>query len=130
MWPFNKKKNKPEYFKAGDIVKCIDDRDWNGCSHSMDINYGKKYKILMVVKCPMCGCISYDIGSRFENKKSHTTCSPSDHNLPAQGIHLAGHFRFEKSVANQEDLKFELEELLKAEKYEEAARVRDKIANI
>lgn len=128
MWPFSKKTK--EYFKVGDIVKCIDDRNWNHCRHTMDINYGEKYKILMVVKCPTCGSVSYDIGSRFKSKKSHTICTPSEHELPAQGIHLACHSRFEKSIANEAELKFELEELLKKEKYEEAAKVRDKIAEI
>lgn len=128
MWPFNQKKKEPEYFKAGDIVKCIDDREWNNISQTLNISYGKNYKILMVVKCPTCGYVSYDIGSRFKNKKYYTTCSPSDHNLPAQGVHLAAHFRFEKSIATEEELELELAELLKAEKYEEAAKVRDKIA--
>jgi len=131
MWPFKKKEI---YFKVGDIVKCIDDREWNGASHTMDIAYGKTYKILMVVTCPTCGQVSYDIGSRFKNKKSHTTCTPSEHEVPAQGIHVAGHFRFAKadeaSMESREEIEAELEKSLKKEDYEKAAKLRDKLEKI
>lgn len=43
MWPFKK---KDKYFKVGDLVKCIDDREWNSSHHTMDLHYGKTYKKL------------------------------------------------------------------------------------
>ena len=131
MWPF-KKKQKP--FKVGDLIKCIDDRHWNGSSHTMDIKYGKTYKVLMVVVCPTCNQIAYDIGSRFNDKNLYTRCTPSEHEVPAQGIHLACHFRFAKSneelIENREELEAELSNSLQTEDYEKAAKLRDKLAKI
>ena len=134
MWPFKKKE---KHFKVGDLIKCIDDRGWNnGSGQSLNLVYGKTYKVLMVVKCPTCGTISYDIGSKFINSNCHTTCSgpPSKHELPAVGIHLAGHFRFAKSgeeqLENREEIEAELEKCLQYEDYEKAVKLRDKLVKI
>ena len=43
-------KRKSNIAKEGDFVKCIDDRDWNNNSQSMQIQYGKTYKVLVGLK--------------------------------------------------------------------------------
>lgn len=93
---FKSFKKKPKYALAGDTVECIDDRDWNGSPQNMHILYGKYYKILQVLKCPDCGEVSYDIGVRFDEKSSYTTCGT--HRMPGQGIHWAKYQRFENQV--------------------------------
>ena len=98
MWPFNRKA-KEIHFKVGDVVKCIDDREWNSDHQNMKIVFGKTYKILQILKCPICGVYSYDIGCKFNDNILFTRCQESD--MPGAGIHWAGEFRFEKYTENE-----------------------------
>lgn len=129
MWPF---KRKEKSFKVGDIVKCINDRNWNNVDQSLNLMLGNKYKILMVIKCESCGGFSYDIGCRFYNKRIHSSCNNRNqlcgNQLPGMGIHLAGHFRFEKTTEEflEHEIEEKLEEAVKREDYETAALLRDK----
>jgi len=129
MWPFKKKK---EYAKVGDIIKCIDDRDWNKSQQTISLICGNKYKVLNVVICPSCGCVTYDIGCRFINSKLYTNCNEGKdgHDLPGMGIHLAGDFRFEKTQETVEEIQEKIEEFVKEEKYEQAQQEKIKLDNL
>lgn len=135
MWPFKKK----EYFKVGDNIKCIDDRDWNSCEQTMNLKLGHTYKVLLVVKCPVCSCICYDIGCKFHNSTTYTECmigKLNNHELPGMGIHLAGHFTFEKSVEAEteqkteqsaEKLQEQINEYVLEEEFEKAGELKKEL---
>lgn len=129
MWPFRKKKQQ---IKVGDIIKCIDDREWNDPNQNMTLIYGNKYKVLAVIKCSVCGAIAYDIGCRFNNNRFYTKCTKSKeiHDLPCMGTHLAGAFRFEKSVETKEELEAKIEAAVKEEKYEIAQEYKNKLEKL
>ncbi len=123
MWPFKK---KTKYFKIGDTIKCIDDRGWNVSLHSINLIFGNTYKILLVVKCPVCSCVCYDIGSRFHNPTYYTDCrlGIKGHELPGMGIHLAGHFRFEKTIEAEQTAKQIQERINECIKNEEFEKIK------
>lgn len=131
MWPFKKKEI---YFKAGDIIKCIDDRNWNDCKQTMSLIFGKTYKVLQVIKCPTCGCVTYDVGCRFNDTNNFTKCSKSEggHEIPGIGIHVAGHFRFEKSTETEseqsaEQIQEEINECILQEDFEKSGKLKKKL---
>lgn len=67
------KKRKPE-IKIGDIVVCIDDREWNDCEQTIDLVYKKAYKVLDINNCKCVNKDVFDIGSRFIDKNGRTIC--------------------------------------------------------
>lgn len=107
--------------KIGDTVKCIDDRNWGDALHKNNFNliFGKKYKVLNILKCPECGDICFDIGGRFIDNSLFTQCN-SNHQIPGKGIHWAGNFRFEKAILSKEEIEEEIKECVKEELYEKA----------
>ena len=139
MGLFNFLKRKDNVAKVGDFIKCIDDRNWNSNQQSMKIQYGKTYKVLAVVKCPSCNTFSYDIGCRFDNPTTHTKCSigmgKGEHELPFAGTHLAGIFRFEKTVADEasekaskKEIEEKIKEAVESENYELADKLTKTLA--
>lgn len=125
MWPFNKKQ---ESFKIGDFVKCIDDREWNNTPQSLNIVFGKTYKILQITRCcNKCKRDCYDIGCRFSDINHFTTCSKSNSDVPGQGIHWAGSFRFTKSVEEgmtNEEIQEKIKEHVAKEEFELADKLQ------
>jgi len=93
-------KNKRKGFSIGDIVICIDDRNWNTPNNDKKLVFNKKYKILSI--CPLkCHGPSYDIGIRF-TCSAFTTCIFCSKQLPGEYIHWAGHHRFRKATPQEE----------------------------
>lgn len=114
-------------FKVGDIVRCVDDRDWNGQHNSINLKHGKTYKVYQIYKTPCCKTYSIDIGCVLLDN-GFTTCIPCKAKMSGVGIHWACESRFVKDdVLAEEELKEELEEALTEENYEKAAILRDKI---
>ncbi|HWY33226.1 MAG TPA: hypothetical protein VNX68_01190, partial [Nitrosopumilaceae archaeon] len=125
MWPFNKKKKEESHFNVGDTVKCIDDREWNRIAQSVNLVFGHTYKIRQIIKCPSCGGYSYDIGCRFDNKSLFTSCTlnGTQIDMPGQGIHWAGNFRFarfEESELSTAQLKEIIAGYVKNDEFEKA----------
>ncbi len=124
-------KKKDKTFSPGDIVVCIDDRDWNGPNNSENIIFNKKYKIQSV--CPTnCHGNSYDIGIRFVSDL-FTRCNVCTKDLVGIRIHWAGHFRFRKASEyeareyykeHEEEISEKILEAISEENYEEAARLK------
>jgi hypothetical protein len=113
-------------FKVGDIVRCIDDRNWNSSINSIPLVYGKTYKVLDITYTKCCNIYSIDIGCKMNNN-SHTWCKCAK-DMVGAGIHWAYEYRFVKDdVLAKEELNEELEEALIEEDYEKAAIIRDKI---
>lgn len=113
-------------FKVGDIVKCIDDRDWNSPENSIPLVYGKTYKVLDVIYNKCCGLYAIDIGCKFKNN-AHTKCKCKKE-MVGLGIHWAYEARFVKDdILGEEELKEQLEEAIIEEDYERAAKLRDKL---
>lgn len=125
-----KKRNQ---VKAGDFVRCIDDRDWNNSAQSLKLVYGKNYKVLMVVRCPDCGAVSYDIGCKFDDNRISTMCK-RNHKMPLQGTRLAGDFRFERLIDDEafteEDIKKEIEEAVAMENFELAQIYKNRLEQL
>jgi hypothetical protein len=122
---------KKSEVSPGEFVRCIDDRNWNGTT-GLILLYGKKYKVLNVIKCPGCGSFAYDIGGRFTDSELFTGCrfhTPRIE-LPGMGIHWAGSFRFEKCKVSKEELEKEIEEAVSEEKYEKAAVLKHLIEQL
>lgn len=124
-------KKKDKAFSPGDIVVCIDDRNWNGPNNAENIVFNKKYKVKNV--CPMnCHGNSYDIGIRFVSDL-FTTCNNCHKSLPGIRIHWAGHFRFRKASEDEEreyykeheeEISEKILEAISEENYEEASRLK------
>ena len=133
---FFKKGNK---ISKGDIVVCIDDREWNNGKHTIDLSYNKKYKVLDINKS--CHNISFDIGSRFYIKTTRTSCINCGKDLIGQGIHWAGDFRFRKATPEEEteyyteikselELEEELNIAVKQEQYEKASEIKKQLEKV
>lgn len=83
--------------KAGDIVICIDDRNWNSDITNITLQYNKKYKLLDILK--ICHGYALDIGGRVSNG-SYTSCTCRK-SIQGRGIHWAGLERFR--IATEEE---------------------------
>jgi hypothetical protein len=123
--------------KEGDLVVCIDDRDWNGGTN-ISLKYGAIYKLLKIGI--FCHGKSFDIGGRFINPETHTSCSLNkgscNNKLPGQGIHWAHDKRFRKATTEEEkaynsqskeNIDEKIQELVAEERYEEAAELHKQI---
>lgn len=115
--------------KKGEYVKCIDDRDWNTVNQTMHLQYGRIYKVLDVLKCPSCGCISYDIGCRSTTPDmiTHTICAKTNNKLPGANFRWAKRERFVRAKfgdINVEELKREIQLCIQKEQYERAAELK------
>ena len=102
-------KNKKPKFNVGDLVTCIDDREWNRSSNGLGahhvggflLRYGKTYKILDIQKS-CCGYV-FDIGCKFIDKGLHTVCGDGTRKqIAGAGIHWAGTHRFRKPTEEEE----------------------------
>lgn len=121
--------------KIGDIVICIDDRNWNhGKPQTIDLVYKKSYKVLDITSCKCCS--AYDIGSR-QNPKTFTQCTSCKDLLVGGGIHWAASFRFRKATPEEEkehyakekeDILSQIEELVAKEEYQKAAELQKLIS--
>lgn len=131
MWSFLK--NLFTYIaKKGEYVRCIDDRDWNSPNQTMNLQYGSIYKVLDVIKCPSCGCISYDIGCRstLADKITHTVCAKTKNQIPGANFRWAKRERFVRAKfgdINIENLKREIQLCLDKEQYERAAELKKQL---
>lgn len=124
------KKKEPEV-KVGDIIICIDDRDWNNVNQSLQLVFKKSYKVQDITRCK-CGN-AYDIGCRFTDKNAHTRCFAENILFVGAGIHWAGHFRFRKATpeeesehyrAQTEEIQSQIESLVANEEYNKAAELQ------
>ena len=115
---------KKHKVKKGDVVVCIDDRDWNIGNTTIILVYNKKYKLVDVLSS--CHGYVYDIGGRIidTSKSLYTSCSCRA-NIPGANIHWAGSFRFR--IATEEEVEeFETEEISKdKEKFNEKLEAED-----
>lgn len=129
------KKRNPE-IKIGDIVVCIDDREWNDCEQTIDLVYKKFYKILDINKCNCKDENIFDIGSRFINKIDRSYCSKCNNILVGQGIHWAACYRFRKATEEEEkeyytnekeNILTQINEYVLKEEYEKAHELQKKL---
>lgn len=104
---------KKEKIKVGDILVCIDDRDWG---HSLPtLKYGEKYKVLNLLVSPYGDKIlCVDFGSKIDSGELNQfiNCAACKTEIPGLGIHWAKISRFRKAT-EEEIEEFEKNEKLK-----------------
>lgn len=80
-------------FEVGDVVKCIDDREWNSGGTNGQLEYLEYYTVQKIAKNCRHGW-DVDVGIRFHNQYDHTYCGKCNKEIPGSGIHWATHKRF------------------------------------
>jgi len=98
--------------KAGDIVICIDDRNYSNANFfPPPVKFKQKYKVLDVQK--VCHGYIYNVGLVLDG---YTTCSKCDGVFPGLGIHWAASERFRLATPEEKEEYFnEQNEIFKTE---------------
>lgn len=105
-------------FKAGDIVKCKDDRNSDGCE--IPLVYNQNY-VIIEARLTACGCKIpiVDVGMRFKKKVLFSFCAgdcnkdKKQQNVPGRGIRWLNENSFELAPPEESGTSIEMKREIK-----------------